>query len=822
MNIVKAIFSGGCTQITAAGALWQWDQGQILQIVGLDLPDAYQVEFSNQPVRGTAAPMIGGVGGVEIPDVYLTTGKPVYAFVVLHAGEDDRETEYKITIPVNARPQPTDVQPTPEQQSVIDQLIAALNAGVEKAEDAADEAEGAADDAAAQAQAAAQSASSSASYAGDAAAQAGLAAAAAAGAEAAQAAAELAQGSAEAFATAAGVAKAAAETAQGKAEDAQAAAEAAQAAAESAKAGALAAKAAAETAQEKAEDAQEAAEQAAQDAHVEYEQLAGQVTAQGQTITQHGQAIAQNTADIADLDTELTRQKSAIEALDALVDRKAGALIDTASGAIASFVPDSTIPDLLGVSVAVEPVQDLHGYESPWPAGGGKNIMPAPTTIKVNSSGLTVTDSNGKLTINGSAQSGDAIIVSIPETTISTGYIIALLNSFINATIYFLNGTTNVDYFSASFVNRVINASSMSTLYGKPFTAYRITFSAAQTLANATLGMMAVLDGADTTTFAPYSNECPISGWDSVEVERTGVNLLDPNIEHSSGYINNEGGITQLAGYAHTDGYIRVKPSIGYCFSGRLVDTSLRNSVAYYDQFYNFLSRYVPSTPDDAVFTTPSNCKYIRFNYSANLGLAGKQLEEGSTASDYRPFAGDRYTITLGDTVYGGTLTISEDGSVKALVDRVAVDMGDIDWIRQSNGSIAWFAKNMSVMAEPIKPSTSTSNFARVQYSTYAYSGFGYVAGLQDCKSISNGVVLYVRDDSCATAADFIAKNTGQQLVYELAEPIVIQLDPVTIATIAGQQNNVWANTGDVSVEYAADLKHYIDSKIAAAVAALS
>ena len=126
MNILKAFFSGGCTQITAAGALWQWDQGQILQIVGLDLPDAYQVEFSNQPVRGTAAPMIGGVDGVEIPDVYLTTGKPVYAFVVLHAGEDDRETEYKIAIPVHARPQPTDVQPTPEQQSVIDQLIAAL------------------------------------------------------------------------------------------------------------------------------------------------------------------------------------------------------------------------------------------------------------------------------------------------------------------------------------------------------------------------------------------------------------------------------------------------------------------------------------------------------------------------------------------------------------------------------------------------------------------------------------------------------------------------------------------------------------------------
>lgn len=143
MNIITATFPPGCTQITAAAEVWQWDQGQILAINGIDLPDAFQVEFSNYAVRGQAAPMIGGPDGVEIPDVYLTTGLPVFAFIVLHTGEDDRETEYRITIPVIARPQPTDVEPTPEQKGVIDQLIAALDAGVDRAEDAADAAEAA-------------------------------------------------------------------------------------------------------------------------------------------------------------------------------------------------------------------------------------------------------------------------------------------------------------------------------------------------------------------------------------------------------------------------------------------------------------------------------------------------------------------------------------------------------------------------------------------------------------------------------------------------------------------------------------------------------
>ena len=72
------------------------------------------------------------------------------------------------------------------------------------------------------------------------------------------------------------------------------------------------------------------------------------------------------------------------------------------------------------------------------------------------------------------------------------------------------------------------------------------------------------------------------------------------------------------------------------------------------------------------------------------------------------------------------------------------------------------------------------------------------------------------------TAAEFKAAMSGVQLAYILKTPNEITITPAQIAAIAGQTNNVWADAGDVSVEYAADLKTYIDSKIAAAVAALS
>lgn len=146
MNTVTAAFTDGCTYITTL-PLYQWDYGQVLQFSGIELPFSYQVHFSNEQVSGTTVTVLGDADGVLIPDSLLETGKDVYAFVYLHSGESDGETEYKVVIPVLPRPQPSDVTPTPSEQSIIDQTIAALNAGVTAAEGFATNAEESAQDA---------------------------------------------------------------------------------------------------------------------------------------------------------------------------------------------------------------------------------------------------------------------------------------------------------------------------------------------------------------------------------------------------------------------------------------------------------------------------------------------------------------------------------------------------------------------------------------------------------------------------------------------------------------------------------------------------
>lgn len=135
-NIVPAIFRK--TKTAKTDRIFQWDYGQILIIVGLELPDVFEVHFSNQNKVGLAKPQVAMDYQVEIPDEYLTTGQNIYAWIFLHTGEDDGETEYSITIPVTARPKPIDEEPTPVQQSALEQAIAALNAGVTDVHDAVD------------------------------------------------------------------------------------------------------------------------------------------------------------------------------------------------------------------------------------------------------------------------------------------------------------------------------------------------------------------------------------------------------------------------------------------------------------------------------------------------------------------------------------------------------------------------------------------------------------------------------------------------------------------------------------------------------------
>ena len=128
-KIIRAVVGGG--RYTTTAPLMKEDHGIYLKIEGIDLPATYEIDFSNSRKEGTSVTMIGNSDGVLIPTQFIKSGKDVFAFLY-HVGEDYGKTVYTFCIPNRVRPDRTNEQPEPEQQSVIDQTIAALNTAVEK------------------------------------------------------------------------------------------------------------------------------------------------------------------------------------------------------------------------------------------------------------------------------------------------------------------------------------------------------------------------------------------------------------------------------------------------------------------------------------------------------------------------------------------------------------------------------------------------------------------------------------------------------------------------------------------------------------------
>ena len=129
LNILTATFKPGARVCTPDKKGVQYDYGQVLKIAGLDLPEAFEVHFANTGDTTTIT-QIAQNGVVEIPDQFFRSSKQINAYIFLHDGETDGETEYKITIGVLPRPAISDEEPTPEEQSAITQAIAALQSAV--------------------------------------------------------------------------------------------------------------------------------------------------------------------------------------------------------------------------------------------------------------------------------------------------------------------------------------------------------------------------------------------------------------------------------------------------------------------------------------------------------------------------------------------------------------------------------------------------------------------------------------------------------------------------------------------------------------------
>lgn len=239
----------------------------------------------------------------------------------------------------------------------------------------------------------------------------------------------------------------------------------------------------------------------------------------GEIITPQAQAEeyareAQESADNAALSAAAAQSaaetaQQAAESIAPALDEKAAAIHTAAGPAPIVSIPDAAAAPVDALTVWIEPVQDLHGYDNPWPAGGGKNLANLAYGNKVPST------SNGQM-VNSNGWSSDYIGVD------NSNNYVASVNSVYNRYILFYDSNKNyLGYISAwsqsgYVLNNYENWSSTS------FVKLRVDSQESQTF-NLQLEL-----GSTATAYAPYSNICPITGWTGAKVYHSGEDTSNP------------------------------------------------------------------------------------------------------------------------------------------------------------------------------------------------------------------------------------------------------------------------------------------------------
>ena len=199
----------------------------------------------------------------------------------------------------------------------------------------------------------------------------------------------------------------------------------------------------------------------------------------------------------------------------------------TVTGNPASFEASGN-GKLLSLSVPFSPIQDLHGYATPWPAGGGKNLADVRADNATSSQRISVSGDEGDLTFEttgGFGRAGYTVPVVTGQTYTISFKAAKTVSSNANSTLYVNDTDGNWNYSYGSVL--ISKAVSSEQEYTKTITATSDTLflgfyiSAGDSYPDTVIVKdLQVELGSSKTSYSPYSNICPISG-------RTGLSVYD-------------------------------------------------------------------------------------------------------------------------------------------------------------------------------------------------------------------------------------------------------------------------------------------------------
>lgn len=434
---------------------------------------------------------------------------------------------------------------------------------------------------------------------------------------------------------------------------------------------------------------------------------------------------------------------------------------------------------LKSATVEFSPIQDLHGYDSPWPAGGGKNICPD-KAYQSTSTAIYIGQDNGTdfpFALTGgtqytlSAVLPRACVVYIREENDQSGQNMGGIGSSLTFTP---SATGN----------------------------YRIALTAAIGISTSEISKVQLELGSTATSWTPYSNECPISGWTAIDVVRAGENILDTNkiarytlegTEYSAMYFDKAGTYCFKAfGSASAQYlYVRVQYASGSFVASQTVIANQSKA-----------SRTITITEGQKLWF---------YNAYASRGVANtREAVEAwqitcclnDYATEYTAPNGSTTTLTFPTTVYGGTAEVAEDGSCKVTSDgNETVLDEDSGWVEYASGK--YYVDHVTTDAKEVaKGKGYISNM-------YLFSGNGQTNSAtvtvdKRFYGTAQHGRIWVYDSDYPTLDSFKAllSVTPLQIRYPVASPVVTELTPVDPPPTAVQGiNTMWTDGDSLTVE---------------------
>lgn len=509
----------------------------------------------------------------------------------------------------------------------------------------------------------------------------------------------------------------------------------------------------------------------------------------------------------------------------------------SASGSVVSFDNGADNLPLEELIVDINPVQDLHGYDYPWIGGCGKNLLKNKlVTSTINDVTATV-DEKGIVTLNGTA-TGNGIFDITTDTIMlpsKDSYIVSGGADGGGSSTYRLY----FEYYN--YTNEAWNGLTCTSVDSeRPITTDQIRNVKIQVFNNTTCDnivfkpMLRKATETDTT-FEPYENICPITGWTGMNVQRCGKNLLHiGSKEQTIGgitFVQNEDGTITANGtateaiiytiapintiYAKLFDIWGIKADVQYVMTSGVNGSSetywlqlLVNGSGAEPKVYSGFSTPFSFTTEEIITTTHRLCIRVANGTTLNNVVFKPMICLATeTNTTFEPYIGTEIPINWeseAGTVYGGNLNILTG---MLTVDRAIVDIDNLTK-NGYTGYGGWYYMDRTFSVKANNRICVSCNLLQVKNS-HSSSKLGVYC---------EGGVIYFEGVSAAGIANNLAectdwlKQSNIELILPLAEPVTYQLTPHEVKSLLGQ-NNIFTdiNSNNILVTYKASVQKCID-----------